>query len=159
MIRIITGVYGHRTVRGIDPKDKNSPPFSLSPEQEEKLVRRGIAEYAGQTAPGTEKILPETQEPHGSKGAGMPREGAHDPQEAPESMIDEEIPDELEKPEYNAEMKLAELKAIAELYGIDTKPMISKAQVIGALDKYFEEDEAEEDDGEDPPVFGAIDPA
>ncbi|NLH01178.1 MAG: hypothetical protein GX488_04630 [Clostridiales bacterium] len=45
MIQIINGVYGHYTGNCVEPKDKNSPPFELAPEQEARLVEQGIAIY------------------------------------------------------------------------------------------------------------------
>lgn len=45
MIKIKAGVYGYKEKGVVIPRDNNSEPFSLKPEREEELVRRGIAEY------------------------------------------------------------------------------------------------------------------
>lgn len=45
MIKIIAGVYGHKEGVSIKPKTANDAPFSLPPEQEERLVKRGVAVY------------------------------------------------------------------------------------------------------------------
>lgn len=51
MIQIVRGVYGHLDQFGIvRPKTAESAPFSLSPEQEERLVRIGVAKYVGHAA-------------------------------------------------------------------------------------------------------------
>lgn len=52
MIQIINGVYGHYTGNCVEPKDKNSPPFELTAEQEARLVEDGVAVYvdAGRTS-------------------------------------------------------------------------------------------------------------
>ena len=44
-----------------------------------------------------------------------------------------------EFPEYSEDMKLAELKAVAEAYGIDASSMRSKKEVIEAIDAAREE--------------------
>ena len=45
MIQIIRGVYGHYIDGHVVPKDENSEPFALTPEQEKRLVRIGVAKY------------------------------------------------------------------------------------------------------------------
>lgn len=46
MIKIIKGIYGYRNKNGIiEPKTTESPAFSLTAEQEERLVKRGVASY------------------------------------------------------------------------------------------------------------------
>ncbi|MFW5433709.1 SAP domain-containing protein [Paenibacillus apiarius] len=45
MIKIISGVYGYREGASIKPKTANDAPFSLPPQEEERLVKRGVAEY------------------------------------------------------------------------------------------------------------------
>ena len=48
MIRIVRGVYGYLDKDGIvRPKTEADAPFELTPEQEERLVRLGVAQYAG----------------------------------------------------------------------------------------------------------------
>ena len=136
MIRIIAGVYGHKENGVIEPKDSNSAPFSLDPEREAELVARGIAEYAN-------VIIPEEE-----------------PETAPETDSSQQNDDDLEagddekkiKPEYSEKMKLPELQALAASFGLDAQKMRAKAEVIKLLDDYFE------DDGEQPPAFGAMDP-
>lgn len=45
MIKIICGVYGHKVGGRVVPMTKNSEPFELTPEQEARLVARGVAAY------------------------------------------------------------------------------------------------------------------
>ena len=48
MIKIIRGVYGFVDKHGIvRPKTEADAPFELTPQQEERLVRLGVAEYVG----------------------------------------------------------------------------------------------------------------
>lgn len=44
MIKITKGIYGYRNKNGIiEPKTTESPAFSLTEEQEERLIKRGVA--------------------------------------------------------------------------------------------------------------------
>lgn len=46
MVKIIRGVYGYVTDNGVvEPKTVNDAPFSLSVEEEARLVNQGVAEY------------------------------------------------------------------------------------------------------------------
>lgn len=56
------------------------------------------------------------------------------------------------EPSYSSDMKLEELKALAEQNGIDASKMRSKAEVIAALDAAITDEE------DAPPEFGAADP-
>lgn len=142
MIKMISGVYGKpvtvngtTTVKAVSPKDG---PFSLSPEQEKRLVSRGVAVFV--------------QEPDefdgGDKVPELP--------ELPEGVI--------AIPEYNADMKADELREIGKLCGLTFKVGMTKLEMVAALDEYIEanmveddeltdlDDEAE-DEGEDAPEF------
>ena len=62
MIKIVQGVYGHLVNGIVYPKDSRSVPFELTPEQEERLVKKGVAVYvdAGRTAlPDDVEAIPE----------------------------------------------------------------------------------------------------
>lgn len=148
MIRIIAGVYGHKENGVIEPKDSNSAPFSLDPEREAELVARGIAEYANVIIPEEEpETTPET-------------DSSQQVEDNPKTDDNQQNDDDLEagddekktKPEYSEKMKLPELQALAASFGLDAQKMRAKAEVIKLLDDYFE------DDGEQPPAFGAMDP-
>ena len=46
MIKIKSGVYGYKNKKGsVQPKTSKDAPFSLSPEAEARLVKRGVAVY------------------------------------------------------------------------------------------------------------------
>lgn len=45
MIKIIQGVYGFWNGKSVVPKTVNDEPFTETPEQEERLVKLGVAEY------------------------------------------------------------------------------------------------------------------
>lgn len=49
MIKIIQGIYGYRNADGvIQEKKEDSEPFELTKDQEERLVRRGVAVYVNE---------------------------------------------------------------------------------------------------------------
>ena len=109
MIKIIKGSYGMRVKQSIVAVPAGSDPIELSKEKEERLVRLGVAVYVTEQDDEVEQ----------------PGEGSDETQ-------DDEIVDEF--PEYSEDMKLAELKAVAEAYGIDASSMRSKKEVIEAID-------------------------
>jgi hypothetical protein len=45
MIQIIRGVYGHYVNGTVQAKGVDSPPFTIAPEKEERLVAQGVAVY------------------------------------------------------------------------------------------------------------------
>lgn len=173
MIKIIAGVYGHKENGIITPKDKDSEPFSLNPEREAELVARGIAEYANviipepDQNPGTGEIADEEPPADDQADENQNAEELEVTDETPTDTVqegnDEDETDQnndepaqeekLEKPEYSDKMKLTELQELAETYELDAKNMRTKAEVIKLLDEYFTEDDTEE-----PPAFGAMDP-
>ena len=112
MIKMIAGVYGYKEGGIIMPKDKNSDPFSLEPEREAELVKRGLAVYAN-------LIIPE---------------------EEPEPAGQNDEDGQKQKPEYSEKMKLPELQALAASYGLDAQKMRAKAEVVKLLDDYFKDD-------------------
>lgn len=109
MIKIIKGSYGMRRGSIIEAIPAGSDPIVLSKDKEERLVRLGVAAYVDDEDDAVEQ----------------PGEGSAETQ-------DDEIVDEF--PEYNEDMKLSELKDIAEKYGIDASSMRSKKEVIEAID-------------------------
>lgn len=136
MIQIIRGVYGHYIDGHVVPKDKNSEPFALTPEQEKRLVRIGVAEYVELV----EAVKPNIAE------------------ELPD------LPDGVDAiPEYNASMKADELRKIAKLMGLTFPVGTTKAEMVAQMDAFLDEhmDESEDDadmppeDIEDVPTFDA----
>lgn len=60
-IKIVKGIYGYRNSQGIiQPKTPKDEPFSLTKEQEERLVEKGVAVYVNQED-GREKEQEEEQ--------------------------------------------------------------------------------------------------
>ena len=151
MIRIIAGVYGHKENGVITPKDSKSEPFSLTPEREAELVAQGVAEYANVIIPDDD------QDDDGQNDDDQNGNSQNDDDQNGNGQNDDDQNDDAKtkKPEYSDKMKLPELQALAASFGLDAEKMRAKAEVIKLLDDYFADDE---DDGDQPPAFGAIDP-
>lgn len=120
MIKIICGVYGHYTGGRVIAKDKNSEPFSLSPEREAELVAQGIADYVAE--------------------ASAPI-GFDETPEFPEGIIP--IPD------YSIDTKASELRRIGELCELNFRVGMTKAEMVDALDNFFACKVANEDEDTD----------
>lgn len=99
MVRITKGTYGNKVGCVVKPVYAGET-VELTPEQEERLIRIGVAVKVNET-PGETESNAET----GS-----------------------------ELPEYNEKMKLADLIAIAEKYGVDASKAKSKAEVIATIE-------------------------
>lgn len=152
MVQIVRGVYGHYIGGRVVRKDKDSKPFELSPEQEERLVEAGIAEYVN---------LPDAAPDEG--GEGVPDDGGNT--ETPIGF--DELPEDVVGiPEYSVESSAKELREIGKLCGLTFPATMSKADMVDALDKHIEENTVEgvavDDDGEgvpdeEAPTFDAAD--
>ena len=135
MIKIVRGVYGFMDENGIvRPKTAADAPFELKPEQEERLVRLGVAEYVGNT---------EAEQPHEDEQQGT--EAEQDPIGFDETPDDEPALSDL---------SAKELRALGKEYGLSFKVGMSKADMVKAIEAAEAELDTE-DDGEAAPVFDA----
>lgn len=139
MIKIVRGVYGFMDDNGIvRPKTAADEPFELLPEQEERLVKLGVAEYVGKVE--NEQAPVETEQ---------------------EEFVDEQAPigfDEMPEEETAlSELSVKELRAIGKEYGLTFKVGTTKDEMVKAIETAEAElnTEAEDDDGETAPVFDA----
>lgn len=132
MIQIIRGVYGHYVTdqegkTRVVARDKHSDPFELTPEQEARLVRVGVAEY----------VVDKTVE-------AKPADTADDLPNLQDGV--EAIP------EYNADMKADELRKIAKLMGLTFAVGTTKVEMVAQMDAFLDEHmEDSEDDADMPP--------
>jgi hypothetical protein len=132
MIQIIRGVYGYLDGDGIvRPKTEDDGPFTLMPDQEERLVRLGVAQYVG--------FVNQTPEPA-------------DLEEAVGSI---ELDEELEEERPLSEYSVKELREVGKDYGLTFKVGATKADMIRAIEEAEAELEAEDADDEDAPTFDA----
>ena len=126
MIHIVRGVYGYLDKDGIvRPKTDADAPFELAPEQEERLVRLGVAEYVGKV-----NSAPVTEAEPGVSTEEAPTDGI--------SLAD---------------LSVKELREIGKEYGLTFKVGISKAEMVAAIEEAEANVDAEEEDGEDTPTF------
>jgi hypothetical protein len=126
MIHIVRGVYGYLDKDGIvRPKTDADAPFELTPEQEERLVRLGVAEYVGKV----------NAAPVAEAESGVSTE------EAPTDGIS------------LADLSVKELREIGKEYGLTFKVGISKAEMVAAIEEAEANVDVEEEDGEDTPTF------
>lgn len=130
MIKIINGVYGRKVGNRVVPVTAKDGPIELTPEQEERLVKKGVAVYVD-----TKKEV-----------------APIDPPEDPEDIeLDEEETDEesVELPAYNEDMTRDQLNEIAIEYGIEEPQKArNKAELIAWIDEVA---------AEEPPTFDAAD--
>ncbi len=142
MIQMIAGVYGRKMPDGsVKAMDKNSEPFEVSPETEERLIRLGLA------------VRVDMEMPIGFD------------ETPPEDDVEPDLPDGVVGiPEYSTKNTKAELNLIALRCGITLDASMTKAEMVAALDAHIEahmvdgvdiDEDAAEDDGEDAPSFDA----
>ena len=153
MIQIIAGVYRRKMPDGsVKAMNKDSEPFEVSPEQEDRLIRLGLAVHVDEV---------NTDMPIGFDEV-PPTDDDGEP-ELPEGVIG--------IPEYSTKNTKAELEEIAALCGLTFENSMTKAEMVAALDAHIEanmvaganftEDGVEiiegdtEDDGEPAPTFDA----
>ena len=137
MIKMIAGVFGLPVDGVVKRMDKNSKPFSASPEQEARLVKMGLAVYVDE------------------------------PVAVPEDKNEPAIPSGVVGiPEYSTETSAKELREIGKLCGLTFKVGMTKAEMVAALDAHIAENTVEgvevNEDGEitvpedeDAPTFDA----
>lgn len=135
MIKIISGVYGAK-----QPKTPKDEPFSLSPGEEARLVRRGVAMYVSGTACAPSESFQSIEQ----------GDNCIDAKNASESNVEA-----IEKPVYSVDMKSDELKELLKAVGLPVKAVMAKTDMVSMLDAYYGE---EDEDGEEPPKFGAAEP-
>ena len=105
MIRIITNTtYGYNNGKYIEPKTKDSEPFSVRAEREAELVAAGIAEYVGEP----DKPINDT---------------ISEPIEADVEFTEESL----------GEMTMNELREIAKTLGVKQKAGMKKADLVEAI--------------------------
>lgn len=138
MIQIIKGTFGYYNGRKVIPITEADGPQKFDDELEARLVKEGVAKYIGEQV-----------------------EAAEQPTNGPDVNTDKPASTDtagVEIPEYDEDMKLDELKEVAECYGVDASAMRKKADVIAAIEAAKAEQADDGTDDEEPPQIGAADP-
>lgn len=133
-IRIINGTYGHKPAgsKYIMPVRAGDPPIMVKADKAAGLVTKGIAAYVYEGKNVANKEVATANEPdNGVEPVDTPAE--------PEPPLKGEL-EALEIPEYNTDMKAAELREIMDDCGITFRVGMTKADMVKALDEYFEGD-------------------
>ena len=141
MIQIVRGIYGYMDKDGIvRAKRVDDPPFELLPEQEERLVRLGVAKYVGnvKSAPVVDVEPEEVEAEDLSEDLDL-------------GDIDESTLEE--RPLMECSVK--ELREIGKEYGISFKVGVSKAEMVKAIEEAEAAMDMDDEDDEPAPVFDA----
>lgn len=153
LIKIIRGTYGLNSGGNIKPKTCNDLPFHVEPAEAERLERLGVAEIVGASAAtgrcevdaeraartppdiaSTAALAKGTEDETGALSETPPNVPADDDEDyGAESTLEER-----DVPEYSENNTNAELQAIAKEYGVELHQRANKAQILEALDDFFD---------------------
>ncbi|MGN0444241.1 MAG: hypothetical protein ACI4F5_06485 [Acutalibacteraceae bacterium] len=128
LIKIIKGTYGLHINGSVVGKDVNSQPFEVDDMTAAELIELGVAECV-------EKKVATGQTPDSDKESG-------ENLVVDENAISGENNDISEAkvvPEYSTDMTDAELRRIADEFGIEIDERATKAAIVAALDEAFDE--------------------
>lgn len=172
LIKIINSIYGHRPAgsKYIQPKRAGDPPFEVEDDKAESLVAKGVAVYVDAepvATPSNKEDDPETGDDipeddnstGGEENADADKAESQDGKEDPNDSeveddkadgSDTEDPDSIEKPEYSMDTKFDDLRELLKKCELPYKVGMTKADIVAALDEFF--------DGEEPPELDAEDP-
>lgn len=143
IVKIVSGTYGYRNGKRIEPKDRNSNPFELPDDEAHRLVTLGVAEIVN-----TRVATPDNDDLETMAGGNMSKgeNGENGEENATEETA---VFDEA----YLYDMTNAELKDLAANLGINTSRCKVKKDYIDAI----MENEAKEQRG-NPPDISTEDP-
>jgi len=143
-VKIISGTYGHKVGKYIEPKDRQSEPFEVDDAEAKRIIALGIAEMFVEGVATSEK----PQNESGANANPSEQENAAEGENEGENTIEGNLDaKQLET------LTIKELKKLADDMGIDTSKMKVKADYINAI--VAETVEAPVDDGEAPPDLSA----
>lgn len=136
-IRIISGAYGLDNDGFIKAKTKNDLPFAVDCKEADRLVALGIAEIVEKAADAPVKAGAD----HKSDSLSVDDTSGAESEQGGDSGGDtgSELDGDVDIPEYDPNMNVNELRAIAKSVGISFKVGTTKEEMVEELDKYFEE--------------------
>ena len=137
MIKIISGAYGLVADGFIKTKTMNDLPFAVDCKEADRLVALGIAEIVEKAADVPVKVgtdrKPDSFSVDNTSGAESEQGGDSG------GDTGSELDGDIDIPEYNPDMNVNELRAIAKSVGISFKVGTTKEEMVEELDKYFGE--------------------
>lgn len=111
----------------------NEPAFDLPPEEAERLIALGVAQYA-------QKAVATAQTDEEAPLARETPATTPDAAKTPIKVEEDEQPDDEElTPEYSLDMTAAQLRAIMENHDIPVEKKMTKAEMVDALDDRFDD--------------------
>ncbi len=166
-IKIIKGIYGYKDAKGsIIPKTSKDEPFSLTDEQEARLVRKGVAVYVEEPQEEPQQTSTQPEQPMApepsvepqnqdkSKATAEEQNETKNEGVAPVQQGEKIIKGHLDK-EQLSEMGYNDLKHLAKELGV---PAIgSKEELIEKI-AVAEVEVPAEDNEEEPPTLQPADP-
>lgn len=155
---IITGLLIHNKGKTSVALTAADGPLTFSEELEARLVSEGVAKYVEDKPAHREPTKKDADK--GVATATGEANGQSTNDNPPDNNTSSNSTENAQEiPEYSTDMKAAELREIMEDCNLQYRVGMSKADMVAALDAYFEAEDEEEDDDEDtPPDLGAEDP-
>lgn len=157
LIKIIKGTYGLHVNDSVIAKDVNSPPFEVDDIIAAELVLLEVAakvETVVKTGVAENNVFkPDSDDTNGQgdveTGKGDNNGFKPDGDDADNQGSENTKYDKSDKPEYDADSKCDELRAIAKNYfDVSFKVGTTKAEMLAKLDELFADSEDEEDDAD-----------
>jgi len=148
-VKIISGTYGHKVGKYIEPKDRTSEPFELEETEAKRLVSLGVAEIITEgvaTGGNGEETNPPSVNPSNDENG-----------ENGENEGDNEIVCHLDEEQLRG-MIIKDLKALAEDMGIDTSKFKVKEDYVQAIVAVEVSASVDDENGDELPGLGAEDP-
>lgn len=142
MIKINCGTCG--TSQGY--KTAADGAFSLPATEENRLISRGVAEYA------TTPVIGPAPAPDSGGNDGYGDGTGNNPPEEDTALEGLEIAGGEDIPDYNADMKADYLRGLLERFEIPCKFGMSKVEMVAALDTFFSSEAAPPELGVEAPV-------
>ena len=141
MIKMIRGVFGLPVNGIVKAMDKNSGAFNAGAEQEERLIRLGLAVKV-ETEGDDSLPAPEAVETDTPIGMDETPPEDFDEAEAVEEIVDLNT------------LNVKKLREIGKQYGLTFKVGVTKDEIVAAIEK-AQAEAVEVEDGEPAPVFDA----
>ena len=146
LIKIINGTYGYSspTNKSVQTKTVNDAPFEVTSSEAKRLVTLNIAAYVEMNDEEDSSTTTTTSETSLNGIATLENDEEIPPADLNTHTTEtDEIPLSEGTPTYNADMPVAELKAILDDCGLTYKAGMNRVEMVAMLDDYFS---SEEDD-------------
>lgn len=127
-VKIISGYYGLSVHNIMKPKSADDAPFELPDEEAKRIVDLGIAEYVDDTHAAA---ITEDEK------KDLPKNNNHSSNDSSADKLSDEDSETAEIPDYNVNMTVTALRAIAKNAGISFRVGTTKEEMVEALDAHY----------------------